>query len=121
VQQVSGASDEDVHQIYLARGDLGEMAERLLTSIPEHTLSPAEVQKTFADLVKISGAANKLPVLLDLFRSLDPGEAKYVIKIITGDLRIGLKENTVEEGVSKAFERPVDAVRRWETLERRPY
>src|SRR3989442_2824480 len=31
VQQISGASDEDVHEIYLARGDLGEMAERLLT------------------------------------------------------------------------------------------
>ena len=28
VQQISGASDEDIHQTYLARGDLGEMAER---------------------------------------------------------------------------------------------
>src|SRR5262249_20378751 len=39
-------------------------------------------------------------------------EAKYVIKIITGDLRIGLKENTVEEAIAKAFDRPADAVRR---------
>src|SRR5438093_6356474 len=32
VQDLSGASDEDIHQIYLDRGDLGEMAERLLAS-----------------------------------------------------------------------------------------
>src|SRR5262247_3674644 len=59
VQQISGASDEDIHQTYLARGDLREMAERLLTShAPEGTLSPSEVQVKFAELVKISGAAN---------------------------------------------------------------
>src|SRR5437016_4951706 len=34
VRQISGASDEDIHQTYLDRGDLGEMAERLLSSPP---------------------------------------------------------------------------------------
>src|ERR1044071_2584894 len=58
VQQISNASDEDIHQIYLERGDLGEMAERLLpadASLPG--LSPAQVQNKFAELVEISGAA----------------------------------------------------------------
>src|SRR5215831_159718 len=113
VQQISAASDEDIHQTYLARGDLGEMAERLLAlHAAEASLTPAEVQGKFSELVKISGAANKLPTLLELFRSLTKDEAKYVIKIITGDLRIGLKENTVEEAIAKAFDRPADAVRR---------
>src|SRR5262245_2029191 len=117
VQQISAASDEDIHQVYLARGDLGEMAERLLSSKPfspaaEGVLSPAQVQAKFAELVEISGAAGKLPMLLDLFRFLTPAEAKYVIKIITGDLRIGLKENTVEEAIAKAFNRAADAIRR---------
>src|SRR5262245_61243919 len=117
VQTVSGASDEDVHQIYLERGDLGEMAERLLAARPpspgtsphpspqgEGPLSAAQVQAKFAELVNISGASNKLQTLLDLFRFLSPAEARYVVKIITGDLRIGLKENTVEEAIAKAFE-----------------
>src|SRR5262245_44076568 len=114
VQQISDASDEDIHQAYLDRGDLGEMAERLLASKPAavETVSPAAVQNIFADLVKISGASNKQSVLLDLLRSLTPAETKYVIKIITGDLRIGLKENTVEEAIARAFDRPSDAVRR---------
>jgi DNA ligase-1 len=113
VQQISGASDEQVHDIYLARGDLGEMAERLLANHhAEGSLTPSQIQMKFADLFALSGATNKLPVLLDLLRALTPEETKYVIKIITGDLRIGLKENTVEEAIAKAFEQPADAVRR---------
>jgi len=115
VQQVSGASDEDIHQAYLDRGDLGEMAQRLLSSSSRSSvdeLSPAAVHNKLAELVKVSGAANKLSVVLDLFRSLTPEETKYVIKIITGDLRIGLKENTVEESIARAFDRPAEAVRR---------
>ena len=115
VQQVSGASDEDIHQAYLDRGDLGEMAQRLLSSSSRSSideLSPAAVHNKLAELVKVSGAANKLSVVLDLFRSLTPEETKYVIKIITGDLRIGLKENTVEESIARSFDRPAEAVRR---------
>jgi len=43
---------------------------------------------------------------------MSAAEIKYVIKIITGDLRIGLKESLVEEAIAKAFGRPLDAVRR---------
>jgi DNA ligase 1 len=120
VQQLSGASDEAVHQVYLNHGDLGEAAESLLAcpsgkgcgEAAGEGLSPAAIQTRFSELVKLSGAANKLPLVLDLFRALTPLESKYVIKIITGDLRIGLKENTVEEAIAKAFDRPPDAVRR---------
>lgn len=113
VQQISGASDEVIHQVYLDRGDLGETAERLLGERqPEGSLSPAQVTAKFAELVKVSGATNKMPIVLDLLRALSPVETKYVIKIVTGDLRIGLKENTVEEAIAKAFDRPIEAVRR---------
>ena len=128
IQDLSGASDEDIHQIYLDRGDLGEMAERLLPSPSGggreararqgeasgegESPAPAAIQSKFSDLVKLSGASNKMPAVLDLLRSLAPAEAKYVIKIITGDLRIGLKENTVEEAIARAFNRPIDAIRR---------
>src|SRR5439155_25942052 len=116
VRDLSGASDEDIHQIYLDRGDLGEMAERLLPSPTGRgqgeAPNPATIQSRFSDLVKLSGASNKLPAVLDLFRSLSAREAKYVIKIITGDLRIGLKANTVEEAIARAFDQLIDAIRR---------
>src|SRR5205823_14517865 len=80
VQDISAASDEDIHQIYLDRGDLGEMAERLLAAAssrlaaPSEGPSPALVQSKFSGLVKISGASNKMPPVLDLLRSLSPAE-----------------------------------------------
>src|SRR5438552_18985534 len=52
VQELSGASDEDIHQIYLDRGDLGEMAERLLPSSSGTEQggdpSPAAIHSKFA-------------------------------------------------------------------------
>src|SRR5438067_4391300 len=64
VQDISAASDEDIHQIYLDRGDLGEMAERLLPSPSGRGQSeypgPAVIQTKFSDLVKLSGASNKM-------------------------------------------------------------
>lgn len=47
-----------------------------------------------------------------LFKRATGREFKYIIKIITGDLRIGSKENLVEEAIAVAFGRPLDAVRR---------
>src|SRR5262245_59965107 len=101
-----------MHDAYSPRGELGEAAENLLArasfnprgrrEAPGHGLSPDVIHTKFSELVKLSGASNKLPLVVDLIRTLNPVEAKYVIKIITGDLRIGLKENTVEEAISKA-------------------
>ena len=39
-------------------------------------------------------------------------EAKYILKIITGDLRIGLKESLVEEAIAKAYDEPFARVQR---------
>jgi DNA ligase-1 len=112
IQEVSGASDDAIHDVYLERGDLGEVAERLLPAVPASDLSPAQVLTRLEELVGISNTARKVKLVTELLRSLTPLEAKYVVKMITSDLRIGLKENTVEEAVAKAFEQPADAVRR---------
>jgi DNA ligase-1 len=42
----------------------------------------------------------------------DPREATYVIKIITGELRIGLREGLIVDGVAAAFARDATVVRR---------
>src|SRR3989449_9530016 len=95
VQQISGASDDVIHQVYLAHGDLGELAEKLLAGAPGGTLSPAAVRSRLADLVKLSRASKKLPLVLDLFPSLFAVEAKDRIQNIPCDLPDGPKENTV--------------------------
>src|SRR5580692_1238259 len=66
-------------------------------------LSAREVQATFRRIAAARGIAAKAILLRELLSQVTPLEAKYVIKIITGDLRIGLKESLVEEAIAKAF------------------
>ena len=47
-----------------------------------------------------------------LLERATPLEAKYIVKIISGDLRIGLKESLVEEAIARAFEVPLVEVKR---------
>ncbi len=51
-------------------------------------------------------------MLRQLLERASPLEAKYIVKIISGDLRIGLKESLVEEAIARAFEAPLDQVKR---------
>src|SRR5215831_5367830 len=103
IQELSGASDVAMHDAYLERGDLGEVAERLLPPNPASNLTPAQLLTRLEEFIGVSNTAKKLRLITDLLRTLTPVEGKYVIKIITSDLRIGLKENTVEEAIAKAF------------------
>ena len=72
----------------------------------------AELAAAFDELARTSTAARKLSLLEDLLRRATALEAKYVIKIISGDLRIGLRESLVEEAIAKAFDENVKAVQR---------
>jgi DNA ligase-1 len=53
----------------------------------------------------------KLGCLHGLFANLSASEAKYAVKIITGDLRVGLKEGLVEEAIAVATGRTLEEVR----------
>lgn len=112
IQEISGASDELVHNTYLETGDLGEAAARMLSRVVQPKLNPAQIGVAFDELAKTPGASAKQPLVTDLLRKLTPLEAQFLIKIVTGDLRIGLKESTVEDAIAKAFEQPAELVRR---------
>jgi DNA ligase-1 len=71
----------------------------------------SDLETAFHELSTRRGPSQKIAVLEDLLRRADPLEAKYIIKIITGDLRIGLRESLVEEAIAPAFSRPLSDVR----------
>ncbi len=103
----------DLGKSYRAHGDLGDMAEHLLLKRPSSgDVSLKHVAETFDHLPNARTSAQKMALIKKLFEPMSAGEVKYAIKIMTGDLRIGLKESLVEEAIAKAFERPLDAVRR---------
>jgi DNA ligase-1 len=75
-------------------------------------LDVLDVQRAFRQIAVARGAAAKGALLRDLLSRATPLEAKYIIKIITGDLRIGLKESLVEEAIAKAYGSPAADVQR---------
>lgn len=131
VEELSGKSAEELTAAYRKHGDLGAAAAEVLSSPtsmggdgrparPDRAMlgsageirdsiadksSPTvrEVQAAFRRIAAARGSAIKAIFVRELLSQLTPLEAKYIIKIITGDLRIGLKESLVEEAIAKAY------------------
>src|SRR5436309_12317239 len=57
------------------------------------------------------GPIAKTELLQSCLARLSAREGQYVVKILTGDLRIGLREGLVEEAIAKAFDVALDQVR----------
>jgi DNA ligase 1 len=113
IADAAGKSGENLGTAYRKHGDLGDMAEDLLRGVnPEADLSLTQINQLFEDLSAARGQAQKSQILSNAIKRASPGDIKYIVKIITGDLRIGSKESLVEEAIAKAYERPLTAVRR---------
>lgn len=72
--------------------------------------SVQEVAELYARIVAAQAAA-KARLIEDAWRRMEPLEAKYFTKIITGGMRIGLTETLVEDAVARAFGCPQADVR----------
>ncbi len=106
---------------YRATGDLGAALAPLVrppraaTLFSEH-LTPAMLDARFGEIAAASGKQSnrrREAVLERIFRACtDPLVATYVVKIITGDLRVGLREGLVLDAIARAFGADPDAVRR---------
>jgi len=113
IAEAAGKSGESLTTTYLKHGDLGDMAEELLARTHrDGDLSLAEVARLFEDLAAVRSQEQKAGLLSKAFVRASAGDVKYMVKIITGDLRIGSKESLVEEAIGKAYERPLSEVRR---------
>jgi DNA ligase-1 len=113
VEEISGKSGVDLTAVYRRLGDLGAVASEVLPA-PENALDlkVREVEERFRRIAAARGPAAKSELVRKLLRQVTPLEAKYILKIITGDLRIGLKESLVEEAIAKAFGGKVAEVQR---------
>ena len=103
VAEVSGKEEAALSAAYRKYGDLGAVAAEVLSESPGHRLTIMEVEVIFRQIAAARGTAAKSALVRDLLARSTPLEAKYIIKIMTGDLRIGLKESLVEEAMAKAY------------------
>ena len=112
VAELSRKDEAELTGAYRRHGDLGAVAGEVLPETSRQGLSVLEVADTFRQIAAARGPAAKSTLVRDLLARATPLEAKYIVKIMTGDLRIGLKESLVEEAIARAFGSTLTEVQR---------
>lgn len=112
VAELSGKNDDEIAAAYRRHGDLGAVAGDVLPKHREQDVGVLEVERIFRQVAVARGTASKTALVRELLTRATPLEAKYIIKIMTGDLRIGLKESLVEEAIGKAYGHTLAEVQR---------
>jgi len=110
---VSGATNAALTAAYRRHGDLGAATFDLLPfhAVPAQpdkpaSLTLAEVAQTFAALAAARTTAARAALVETLLRRATPLEAKYLVKLMLGDMRIGVKQSLVEEAIAAAASTP---------------
>jgi DNA ligase-1 len=113
IAEAAGQVGESLRTAYRKYGDLGDMTEELLRASHQvGDLPLSEVAALFEELAATRVLAHKADLLAKAFARGSAGDAKYIVKIITGDLRIGSKESLVEEAIARTYARALAEVRR---------
>jgi len=112
--EVTGWDLETIGACATAIGDLGEAVGLLRTDAPPEAPGPTvlEVDAWLRDLAKERKAAGKQSALAGMLRHSSPVEGKYLVKTLSGGLRIGADVTTIEEAIAQAFGADREAVAR---------
>ena len=111
LSMASGVSQDKVESEYKKKGDIGIISENLLNTRTQMTLfkRDLEIEELYKDLDKIarvSGAGSadiKIRTLSGLLTDSSPKEAKYIMRIVTGKMRLGIANMTIIDALSQAF------------------
>src|SRR6266545_5634738 len=101
--EVTGWDLETIGACATAIGDLGEAVGLLLTETPPEGLSVLEVDTRLRGLSRERKAAGKQAAIAEMLRRSSPIERKYLVKTLSGGLRIGADITTIEEAIAQAF------------------
>ena len=106
----TGSSPESLGPRYARWGDGGDVAFEVFSEAkPDNqpSLSLHETESLLANLSATRGKKAKTLLLTQALRRATPLEAKYLVKLLSGDLRIGLREGLVEDAIARAFKQPL--------------
>jgi DNA ligase 1 len=120
LSEIAMLDASEIQQIYLTHGDMGALSEYAVSK--KHMFSLFRQQqltlcfvynqlKKIADTVGSGAGKNKKKILTGLLIDMLPLEAKYLIKIINGEMRIGLVEGLIEIAIAKAFNQNIKVIR----------
>lgn len=120
LSEIARLEPEEIQEIYLKHGDMGALAERAVSKkqwsplVPQRQLLLPDLHDQLRKIADASGprsAEAKKKILTGLLINCSPLEAMYLVKIATGELRVGAVEGLVELAVGKAFGHDAQSVR----------
>lgn len=123
VRRITGVGWELFIKAFSKTGDVGSAAKIVFensklkrqTPLFERVLTITEVRQSFEAIAQTAGYGSrekKERIIETLLSSASPIEAKYLVKIIIGEMRTGFNEGLMEQAVSKAFQIPLEDVQR---------
>ncbi len=111
VSSASGISADKVEKEFARSGDLGLVAEAFLAKKKQHTLYSKQltISKVFDNIRKLAefegkGTVDKkIQLISELLTSASPKEAKYIVRAIIGNLRVGVGSGSIRDAIVWAF------------------
>jgi DNA ligase 1 len=120
LSEIARLEPEEIQEIYLKHGDMGALAEHAVSKkqwsplVPQRQVLLPDLHDQLRKIADASGprsAEAKKKILTGLLINCSPLEARYLVKIATGELRVGAVEGLVELAVGKAFGHDAQSVR----------
>src|SRR5262245_22487049 len=112
ITSLSSRGEDELGAIFRRHSDLGDWAgEALEGSTNPEPVSLADLEATFEAIRTARGSAKARPLEALLVR-MGPEETRFFIKIVSGEMRIGLSEGLVEAAIAEAFGVPITQVKR---------
>ncbi|MBS7648728.1 ATP-dependent DNA ligase [Candidatus Bathyarchaeota archaeon] len=111
VAKASGRKENEIEEDLAKTGDLGETAQKFLEkrrqmSFFQKPLTVERVYQTLDKIAKASGEGSidlKVNLLAGLLADASPKDAKYIIRTVTGKLRLGIADMTVLDALAIAY------------------
>ncbi len=125
VKDVSGCSDAALTAAYRRHGDLGAAAAEVWEKAreegegkrEEEGLTLQEIEDAFAAMAVARSTAARSALVTGMLRRATALEAKYLLKLMLNDMRIGVKQSLIEEAIALAGTQELSAVRHAVMLE----
>jgi DNA ligase 1 len=111
IAKSSGSSVKKIQDIFVEDGDLGHAASKALeektqTTFIKQQITAERVYDTLFKIAKLEGARSqdmKMKYISSLLNDATPQEAKFILKIVMGTLRLGIADNTVMDALAIAY------------------
>jgi len=109
--RASGKKETEIEEDLKKTGDIGETAQNFIASKKQATFfqQPLTVEKVYETLDKMAKASGsgtvdlKTALLAGILSDATPKEAKYIMRTVTGNLRLGIADMTVLDALAIAY------------------